>query len=655
MLIRPVGNSYNRLETYKKSLKESEQLKQSGRSEDSKVGFDKGQLARSGEGFASVPGSLSLWEELSAAGVENFNHRLTNTEPRLIQVSAAASPQNIEVQQDSTTSTLDTTPTASAEELLAIDTMLSNPDVQTMMAEQTTVIPEPSTPAEFALIERYGERRFEQLQRYDNIISTVSNDYQAALASAQRGNGSSGGGPNESGSYTTGTYWDVTHGRGKNGETTSTFNISRFNSAYRQRDTPSARLYNTLTSSFNIVEGGGKTEDNGPGRIVSVSGEFVALDLDDLPGLHDQEAIFVVEGLGWATEKDNVVDENGGLFGPVGALISNVGGHLSDAVNAVGGAVNDGLDFLNEEIISPVISAIPVIGEPINDYIVQPVFGIAELAVTLGTNSIDFAIDTTTNLGAGVADVLSHLATGDISGALSSASQTISTLGGDLVGFAVETGAFVLKSAALAFNTIFSTSETRGLLPEEREYLETIFGNSLDYDEIEIQIGGTIESAFNLRAHAIGNTIYMPESNFTDGVLTESGLDLLAHEAAHVWQYQNDGANYIEEAVFSYFDDWRDDSNDAYDFTTAIENMTPWDEMTPDHQAEIAMVIGEALEMDASEIGLLGQNREGVLTIKHLSDAINAHNVVGPDLGVITRGQLAYLQNIQQLLLKGEV
>lgn len=82
------------------------------------------------------------------------------------------------------------------------------------------------------------------------------------------------------------------------------------------------------------------------------------------------------------------------------------------------------------------------------------------------------------------------------------------------------------------------------------------------------------------------------------------------------------------------------DLNGPYDFTTAIEEMKPWNDMTPDEQAEIAMVIGEALEADAN----------GELTDVNLEAAIDAHNGGGRGAIDITPDHLEYLKNIHNIL-----
>jgi len=76
MFISPVSsNSYKRLESYKKQVQEgtSEQPGQLGSTKDLPVGFDKGQFVKSDNGSGLLSSGSNIWEELSVAGVENFN------------------------------------------------------------------------------------------------------------------------------------------------------------------------------------------------------------------------------------------------------------------------------------------------------------------------------------------------------------------------------------------------------------------------------------------------------------------------------------------------------------------------------------------------------------------------------------------------------
>ena len=335
-----------------------------------------------------------------------------------------------------------------------------------------------------------------------------------------------------------------------------------------------------------------------------------------------------------------------GIGSAISGGISQVGNFISDSVNWAGDKITDGLDFVNESIVSPLLNNIPIVGPWVNDHIVQPGFGLLDTAVNFGTNIVDSAVDFGTHALSGAVDVGSNLLAGDFGGAWDSFVDTAQTLGSDVAGFVIESIAIPAKGIATAINDAFNLTELRGLRPEEQQYLETIYGDSLDYDEIQIQVGGGVEGFLGIDAHAIGNDIYMPEDSFNpDGSLTTDGLELLAHETGHVWQFQTDGASYIGDAVISYGQSHieQGDRNGAYDFTTAIEEMKPWNEMTPDEQAEIAMVIGEALEADAG----------GVLTNVNLEAAIDAHN--GPGRGAIdiSPDQLDYLNDIHNILQTG--
>ncbi len=360
-----------------------------------------------------------------------------------------------------------------------------------------------------------------------------------------------------------------------------------------------------------------------------------------------------VTGVGGAVV--NVVTDVGGAISngikDIGGLVSDgigsFGNVLTDGVNWAADKLTDGLDFLNDKIVSPVLNAVPVVGPFINDHLVQPVFGVLETGVSIGAHFINAPIEFTTHALSGAVDITTNLLAGDFNGAFDSAVETVQTLFQDAVNSVLTTGALALNGITTFIDDAFNLSATRGLTADEQAYLETIFGDSLDYDEIEIQVGGGIEETlfgFNT-PNAMENTIFIPESFYENDVLTEEGMDLLAHEAAHVWQFQTDGAGYIGDAIGSYLQSSIDQGNTkgAYDFTTAIIEMKPWNAMTPDEQAEIAMVIGEALEAG-----------DGTLTRENLQNAINNHND-NSDLGtiVLDDDQFDYLDNIHDTLLAG--
>jgi len=330
--------------------------------------------------------------------------------------------------------------------------------------------------------------------------------------------------------------------------------------------------------------------------------------------------------------------------------ISSIGNFFSDGINWVGDTVTGGFDYVSNNIVSPILKHVPVVGPWLNNHLVHPGFGLLETAVNMVTNTVDSVIDFGTHALSGAVNIGTNLLAGDFQGAWNSIVDTAQTLGSDVAGFAIESVLIPAKGIATAINKAFNLTEYRGLRPEEQAYLETIYSDSIDYDKIRIQQGGGVESMLNLDAHALGNNIFIPDQYFNaDGSLTtsgkNSGLDLLAHEVAHVWQFQTGGASYIGDAALSYSQSYieQGDRNGAYDFTTAIEQMKPWDDMTPDEQAEIAMVIGEALE----------NSMYGGLEERPLEQAIDNHNGRNRAKIELSQAHINYLMDIHNILQAG--
>jgi len=179
----------------------------------------------------------------------------------------------------------------------------------------------------------------------------------------------------------------------------------------------------------------------------------------------------------------------------------------------------------------------------------------------------------------------------------------------------------------LTLNTIIITLDhlrggisERALLPQEREYLSTIFGQNLNYDDMTIVTGG-FKQQLGVRAHVVGNQIFMPK-RFDDGTpilttentLTTAGLELLGHEAAHVWQYQHEGTGYITDSVIRQL---YDGQKDTYNWHQAVGNGTAFVDMNVERQAEIAALIGMAIAHQ------LEQGLAPVLTLEALNEVID--------------------------------
>lgn len=157
-------------------------------------------------------------------------------------------------------------------------------------------------------------------------------------------------------------------------------------------------------------------------------------------------------------------------------------------------------------------------------------------ALGRGASLIDQAPDRLEQLGSDSLDLLTSLGTLDLEGAVAAGGR-IAVDVVDLAGIPelVETAADVIK-----FNT-------RTLTDHEIQVAKSVFGDSINYDLVRID-----ESARSVvAAKEIDNAnVNRPFTTFhtinTWGPLEESTL---IHELTHVWQYEQDGAIYIYEAL----------------------------------------------------------------------------------------------------------
>ncbi len=111
----------------------------------------------------------------------------------------------------------------------------------------------------------------------------------------------------------------------------------------------------------------------------------------------------------------------------------------------------------------------------------------------------------------------------------------------------------------------------RELTDREIAILREVYGDSIDYDQVRIKEGNSGLFSLNDRPFVHGNTIYMKDHEITE--------DLLVHEAAHVWQHQNGGSDYMSEALVSQW--W----GHGYDWQASVPD-TAWEDLEPEQQAE---------------------------------------------------------------------
>lgn len=127
---------------------------------------------------------------------------------------------------------------------------------------------------------------------------------------------------------------------------------------------------------------------------------------------------------------------------------------------------------------------------------------------------------------------------------------------------------------------------------QQQEFLRRIYGNSIDYDQVRIKLGGPLNKAMS--PHAVGNTIYMPQNfdnrrMFDNGRLTQDGLNVLGHELGHVWQNQNGGGSYIHDAIAAQAGGAIEngDAGTAYDWVRGMNEGKSFRELNPEQQSRL--------------------------------------------------------------------
>lgn len=243
-------------------------------------------------------------------------------------------------------------------------------------------------------------------------------------------------------------------------------------------------------------------------------------------------------------------DAVGGVMNAAGDL---VGGTFGDVLSAIGGGISGAADMLGNGISATVAW--------VNDNVYQPVINagieLVQDVVPILTGIVSFPMHVIGNVAGGLGDSLGALLRGDFSGALSSFGHTFKDFFFAPAELVVTTIALVANAGVNAINNLFGLSEERVLNQQEIDYLRPIFGNSIDYSSIKIQSGG-IKELLGISPQTTGNDIFLRQEWGSDifkddgtGTLTDAGLKLLGHEAAHVWQNHNGGITYVGDALIT--------------------------------------------------------------------------------------------------------
>jgi hypothetical protein len=111
----------------------------------------------------------------------------------------------------------------------------------------------------------------------------------------------------------------------------------------------------------------------------------------------------------------------------------------------------------------------------------------------------------------------------------------------------------------------------RGLTVEEIALLSPIFGDKVDYAKVRIVEFDLVK--YGAQAVVMGNRILVAPQAMP------ISKELLVHEMAHVWQYQNGGWGYVPRAIRGQR------SAEGYDFIAGLCQGKRWEELNPEQQA----------------------------------------------------------------------
>jgi hypothetical protein len=124
-------------------------------------------------------------------------------------------------------------------------------------------------------------------------------------------------------------------------------------------------------------------------------------------------------------------------------------------------------------------------------------------------------------------------------------------------------------------------TDKRPLNDQEVRVLRRVFGDGISYEPVRlVRMAPFIAQINGSRAFVLGNTLNLPERNFV-AISRGQQMDLLVHEATHIWQYQHQGWGYVAEAL------WAQGFGDGYDYVKALRAGKPWRKMNPEQQAQL--------------------------------------------------------------------
>ncbi|MFY1832129.1 eCIS core domain-containing protein [Myxococcus fulvus] len=142
-------------------------------------------------------------------------------------------------------------------------------------------------------------------------------------------------------------------------------------------------------------------------------------------------------------------------------------------------------------------------------------------------------------------------------------------------------GKDLLKKVQDAANQL----EGQPLDDAQKKDLKKVFGDSVDVDKVSV-VKGPSTLFDNLSrytpAFTVGNKILVnPKAQDGSPTNFPPSKDLLTHEATHVWQYQNHGADYAAKALVAQ------GAGQGYDWEKGLDSGKKWADLNPEQQGEL--------------------------------------------------------------------
>lgn len=325
----------------------------------------------------------------------------------------------------------------------------------------------------------------------------------------------------------------------------------------------------------------------------------------------------IIKGIGTAAQGvvGAVKDVGHGLLDATGGFLVNAfNGHFGEALSSVVRGADRAIFQSTERFYSGVIDGFKDAADGITDglgSVGKPIRKITDRVFDIGHTALDTAFgmardvvrivpDTVTGFVSDVERAVKFAADGHWDKAAKQFGMAFVNSTGRAVLPFVDLGARFLQGSASAVQTaIGGEPPARALSPKEREYLEAIYGDAVDYDMVRVKERGWLNNA--MTPHTVGNTVYLPKGEFDlNGNLTPEGLHTLGHEVGHVWQNQNGGGDYIHGALGAQqiatvtTGSW----TNAYHWQDALKDGETFESMNAEEQAHVMEDIGIALQND---------------------------------------------------------